>query len=177
MDPKFLKRIEDQGWVVESVEQDGVTARCPGKGCGLKTKFKEHAGGIPARAPIGFKGLDIAVGDFDGARQVLRERRETLGLTIREVEELAGIAIDFLAKFERDTWDDDKWRKLPNAQTFMEWAQALGYEFVLRPIELPRPTRRVITQTRDRTKARRKLHRRLNAQRKVLMLPPPQRRG
>ncbi|MFW8636972.1 helix-turn-helix domain-containing protein [Cribrihabitans pelagius] len=95
--------------------------------------------------------LDRKVGSYDGARMALRARREALGLTISEVEELAGATVDHLAKAEKDGSS-----KLPNAQLLLEWAQALGYEVVLRPTELPAYTRRVICYTRDRLEARQK---------------------
>ena len=79
----------------------------------------------------------------------LRDRREGLGLTIREVEESAGITVDFLAKFEKDDPS-----KFPNAQTFFEWAKTLGYEVVLRPAPLPPTTLRILSDTRAKLRMR-----------------------
>jgi hypothetical protein len=43
---------------------------------------------------------------------------------------------------------------VPNAQTFIEWAQSLGFEVVLRPIGLPLLSLRTITDTRDKLESR-----------------------
>jgi transcriptional regulator with XRE-family HTH domain len=151
MDPKFLKECEDAGWHLEFVGDDFVVGKCPSVGCGLRAKLDQDRA-VPCADPGRRRDvLDLKVGSYDEARTVLRERRETLGLTISEVEELAGATVDHLAKAEKDGPS-----KVPNAQLLLEWAQALGYEVVLRPTELPALTRRVICDTRDRLEARRK---------------------
>ena len=91
----------------------------------------------------------MKVPTWDDIRCLLRDQREKLLLTIREVEEIAGIEGDLLAKVERDGS-----KKIPNVQTLSDWAGALGFEIVLRPIPLTSYAIRTIIETRDKTAAR-----------------------
>lgn len=160
MDAKFLKQCEDAGWHIEAAGDDFVIGKCPSVGCGLRAKL-EQGKAVPCADPGRRRDiLDQKAEFYDDARMILRARREGLGLTIREVEEIAGAGVDHLAKAEKDDPT-----KIPNAQLLIEWAQALGFEVVLRPTELPAYTRRVICDTRDRLDARTKRFR-LEAQRR-----------
>lgn len=149
MDPKFVKKVQTAGWHITSVTEDAVVGSCPSVGCGLKAKLEP--GGIVPDVDPGCRRnrLDEPVEDYDDIRRALRGRREDLGLTIREVEEIGGISVDFLAKFEKDDPS-----KTPNAQTLIEWAQALGYEIVLRPGQLTPYAVRTLCDTRDKYEAR-----------------------
>ena len=160
MDQKFLKAVENAGWSIESVDADSVVGKCPSVGCQLRAKLA-HDKPVPRVDPSCRRNvLDRKIESYDDVRELLRARREGLGLTIREVEEIAGAAVDHLAKAEKDDPS-----KLPNVQLLVEWLQALGLELVVRPGELPAYTRRVIVETRDKLDARRRRFR-LEAQRR-----------
>lgn len=146
--PEFLKEVQAAGWRIERVNPDDVVAGCPQPGCGLKVKLTPKSP-IREACPAPTVAPEVVVRTFEDARKVLRPRRDALFLTIKEVEEVAGMAVDYLAKFEKDNPS-----KYPNVQTFIEWAQTLGYEVVLRPAELPPLALRVIADTRHLLKQR-----------------------
>lgn len=145
---KLIQRIQAAGWVLESADKDTCVAKCPAMGCEMRAVFRT-GGPLPKREPHSGPDLDIPVSTFNGAREVLRDRRRELLLTIRDVEEAAGAADDHLAKIERDNYD-----KIPNVETFMMWAEALGFQVVLRPIPLPPITVRAIVDTRAQSGSR-----------------------
>lgn len=151
MEPKFVREVQKAGWHVESVTSDDVVARCPSVGCGLRAKLAQSSK-IPVVDPACRRSaVDLPVHDFDDIRKALRTRREELALTIREVEEIGGITVDYLAKFEKDEPS-----KYPNAMLLIEWAQTLGYEFVLRPADMTPYAIRTICDTRDKEASRQK---------------------
>lgn len=143
----FLRDVQKAGWAIEEVTDDTCTVKCPAHGCAMRARLKQ-GGAIPRREGQG-QTWDQSVTSFDEVRETLRQRRQELGLTIPEVEEVAGIAGDHLAKFERDNFD-----KIPNTQLFFEWANALGMQVILRYGDLPPVTLRWIADTRDRAEAR-----------------------
>lgn len=149
-DPKFLKDVQDAGWLVKAVVEGSCVAKCPTSGCSMMALLAEGKH-IPKRVVERGPSADMLVTGYDVGRQILRERRRELLLTIKEVEIASGIAEDHAAKFERDEWS-----RQPNAETFIEWAAALGFEVVLRPVELPPITLRMIAESRDRVPARTK---------------------
>lgn len=151
MDAKFVKEVQAQGWSVQAVDDDAVIAKCPSAGCGLHAKlvYGQH---IPAVDPGCRRNvLDQEVATWNDIRLKLREQREMLRLTIREVEEVAGIEPDLVAKVERDGS-----QKIPNVQTLMDWAGSLGFELVMRPIPMTGYAIRTIIETRDKLAARSK---------------------
>lgn len=140
--PKFLREIQAAGWLIKAVDEGIAYGACPRSDCGLTVKLRSGTK-IPEACKPGPALAEVLIERFDDARIFLRDRRDALLLTIREVEEVAGISVDFLAKFEKDDPS-----KIPNTQTFIEWAQALGYEVVLRPGTLPAYALRTISNTR-----------------------------
>lgn len=151
MDPKFIKDVQAAGWHIEAATSEFVIAKCPSVGCNLRAKLNQDQH-IPQVDPGCRRSFtDRKVEKFDDIRLILRERRENLALSIREVEEIGGIAVDHLAKMEKD-----EFTKQPNAQTLIEWAQALGFELVLRPAELTNYALRTICDTRDKVAPRQK---------------------
>ncbi len=151
IDAKFLRTVQEAGWHIESASEKAVTGRCPAQGCQQCATLKP-GDDIPAVDPDGHRDRrDIPVETFDDLRGHLRQRREQLGLTIKETEEIGGIAQDHLAKFEKDDS-----RRLPNAQTAIEWAQALGYQVVLRPGPMTALGLRTIADTRPKLKHRKR---------------------
>lgn len=150
-DAKFFRAIEARGWMIEAADKDSsCIARCKSPGCSMRLRIKP-GGIIPQRQVDQRLGLDETLEGYDDARDVLRRRREQLGLSIAEVEAAAGIAQDHMLKFERD----DPTR-LPNIATYIIWANTLGYEVVLRPSTLPPITCRLIEETRDRYESRKR---------------------
>lgn len=151
MDTKFVKDVQAAGWSIEAVTKDTVIAKCPSAGCNLYAELKQ-GGVVPAVDPGARRDpIDQQVATYDTIRKMLRQRRESLLLTIRELEEVAGLEPDLLAKVERDGT-----KKIPNVQTMLDWAGALGFELVLRPVPMTALALRTIVETRDKTAARSK---------------------
>lgn len=150
MDRKFLTAVQLAGWTIASVEEDHVIGRCPNSGCGLVAKLSQDAH-VPVvdptrRRPV----LDKTVVDYDDLRTYLRARREDLCLSIRDVEEIAGLECDHLAKMEKDDP-----ARLPNLQMVLYWANAVGMDIVLRPMLMPPIALTAIADTRDKVEQRR----------------------
>lgn len=151
MDQKFLKNVQAAGWRIVGVDETSVIGACPSVGCGLKAKL-DQGKKVPEVDP-GCKRnvMDRPVASFSEIRDVLRPRREELGFVIKDVEEIAGLAVDYLAKFEKDDPS-----KIPNIEAVMNWAEALGYEFILRPKEMTPYALRRLAETRDKLDKRRR---------------------
>lgn len=151
MDTKFLKAVQEKGWHIEAATEESVIAKCPSAGCNLRAELR-FGGHVPDVDP-GCKRnlLDQEVTTYDDLRTMLRSRRDNLRLSIREVEEIAGMPTDHLAKIEHDGM-----KRLPNFQFVMEWAAALGFEVVLRPIPMTSYAIRTICDTRDKVASRTK---------------------
>lgn len=160
IDPTFMRKVQDAGWRIIGADQLAVWVSCPREGCELKTRFKP-GGSLPSACARGPDLATIYVDTFDDARIPLRQRREELGLIIKDIEDSAGIADDFLSKFEKDEPS-----KIPNAQTFFEWCAALGYQVVLQPAPLTPRTMRLISESRDK-QDRREIHRNTHAKRRA----------
>lgn len=155
MNPDSLKTIQKSGWAIETADATSCTVKCPTPGCKMRAVFKDNST-VPVRE-VPAHSWDRPVTSFDDAREALKARRQELGLTIVEVEHISGIAGDHLAKFERTNWaQSPNWSRMPNAETLIEWAMALGYDVVLRHGELPAVTLRWISDTRDKIDARRR---------------------
>lgn len=151
MDPKFIKSVQASGWHIEAVTDNSVIAKCPSVGCNLRAELK-LGGYVPDVDPNQNRDLiDRKVETYDDIRVLLRERRENLLLSIREVEEIAGLETDHLAKIERNDHN-----KIPNVQTLLEWSESLGFEIVLRPRPMTSYALRTICDTRDRAASRSK---------------------
>lgn len=151
MDRNWLARIQRAGWAILRVSEKEVVASCPAHGCGMKAKLRE-GGAIPWVDPDGRRNRsDIPIGTEDAGRQLLRWRREELGLAMDEVEDLVGLTPGHINKLEKD--EPDRGLRL---QMFLEIAEALGYEVVIRPAELPSKTLTYLTQTRHLYEKRRR---------------------
>lgn len=169
--PDFIRQVQDAGWHIVAADVESVWIGCPRGGCNLRTRLKAGSA-IPrtcrSEAPVGM----IEVDDYlNGARPSLRKRREQLGLTIKDVEEVSGIAGDHLAKIEKDDPS-----KIPNILTFTDWARSLGFKMVLIPAELPQVTLNVIVETRPAQARRSIVYRqfaRIRKGRGVAALPKP----
>lgn len=145
--PKFLAQVQDSGWVISSVTGEVVVARCASAGCKMAAKLS------PDRNVPTINRTDerthIPIEAYDQLRQVLRERRKELCLSIAEVEDITGLTRDHLAKMEKDNPS-----KIPSAMIIWDWIQALGYEVVLRPKPLPKIALTEIVDTRDKAERR-----------------------
>lgn len=140
--PEFLQKCQKAGWNIIAADEGAVFGACPRAGCGLRVKLQEGKE-VPQTEKPNPALAEVLVAKFDDARMAMRERREQLGLSIKDVEDIAGLAVDYLAKFERDNPS-----KIPNAETFIEWCQSLGFTVVLRPTGLPPYALRIISETR-----------------------------
>ena len=159
VDAKLLAAVQDAGWLITRADEECVVGSCRRAGCGLKATFRPGRSVASTHRP-GPSQHEQVVEGFEDSRKFLGARRRDLNLTIAEVEEIAGMAQDYLAKFEKENPS-----KIPNAITFIEWAQALGYEVVLRPSDLSRMALRVIAETRLRSAARSNMNEHLERKR------------
>jgi transcriptional regulator with XRE-family HTH domain len=160
MDADFLKAVQRASWLIMAADEDHVIARCPRAGCTLTVKLRP-GGVIPQTCKSEPDLAETVVRSFEDARLFLRARREDLCLSIRDIEEIAGVATDHLAK-----WEKDANLRIPNTGIFLEWAASLGYEVVLRPVALPPVALRAIIDTRPllrRRAARNQIYRRKRA--------------
>ena len=147
MDVPFLRKVQEAGWLIDRVDLKSVDAACPREGCSLRVKLRQGAA-IPTACGGGALNEMVAQ-NFEDARTFLLHRRPRLALSISDVEHIAGMTPDYLAKFGKDNPS-----KIPNAQTFLEWAQALGMEVVFRPARLPLIGLRQVADTRALAVAR-----------------------
>lgn len=158
--PQFLRDVQEAGWQIKGANEGAVLGGCPREGCSLKVNLKPGRP-LPVACTSGKERTQVVVRTFEDARIPLRERRKELGLTIKEMEEIAGITVDYAAKFEKDNPS-----KIPNAETFFEWAQALGYDVVLVPSALPSKALSYIANSRDQQGVRKRMEN-YHAQRKA----------
>lgn len=161
MDPKFLKEVQDLGWVIEGASEDGATCRCAASGCQMRAKLVQ-GGVLPAVRTTSANPLDVPVSSSSDVVEMIWQRMDALSLIISEVEEIAGVATDHFAKVSS--------RSAPrplNFQLASELLAAIGYEIVLRPTSLSPKALRYISDTRDRVKERRKHQQRARAKRKA----------
>ncbi len=172
VDQAFLREVQRRGWQIESATPTGCIARCPTPGCGMRAKLVENTT-IPPRVVSSFDPL-IPIRDWPHMREVMRDRRQELRLSIADLEHCAGLTADHIAKAETGA-------RNVNLDTIIAWAGAEGYEIVLRPIELPAITLRVLAETRLRDASRgRRFDRERDgretpdARRSLPGLPPPQ---
>jgi hypothetical protein len=140
-DPRFPQRVQSAGWVIRALTETGVIAACPRGGCSLKVDLREGAPIPTACAPVDTK--EIVVGSYEEMRVALRQRRQTLGMTIPDVEEIAGMASSHLAKAEKNDPS-----RIVGIDISALWAGALGYDIVLRPKPLTPKALRVLTEKR-----------------------------
>jgi transcriptional regulator with XRE-family HTH domain len=148
VDTSFLRNVQNAGWIIQFVDDDKVLAKCPRAGCSLKAVLKD-GDNVPETCAVGPSLTEITIGCYDDARKFLRQRRDDLVLSIKDVEEVAGMTVDMLAKVEKDNPS-----KIPNFIFVLEWAQSLGYDLVLRPGNLPNYALRTIAESRGQMKRR-----------------------
>lgn len=151
MDQKFLRDVQAAGWQIQEVQTDAAIAACPRPGCTLQVALR-FGSKIPAACDATSGLPEIVVRTFEDFRVPVRERRERLGLTIRELEEVAGTATDHLAKAEKDNP-----ARVPNIQLVLEWAASIGYEVILRPAPMPAMALRYLADSRGQLAARKKM--------------------
>lgn len=149
MDAKFLRQVQDEGWIIKSVDEDEALVACPRAGCDLKVRLKEGRK-IPTTCGPTSPFQEMVVRSFEDVRQMLWPRRLALDLTIKDVEAITGMAPDHLAKMEKDNPS-----RIPNIETLILWAEGLGFQLVLRHTGLTPYALRTIEQTRQEVKKRR----------------------
>lgn len=160
MDRKWLERIQKAGWYLLRVSEKEVVASCPAHGCGMKAKLRE-GGPIPWVDPDGRRNrLDMEVASEDSGRKMLRFRREELGLAMDELEDLVGLTPGHVNKLEKDNPDRGM-----SLQMFIDLSEALGFEVVVRPREMPLKTLSYLAGTRHLYEKRRRRFARERARR------------
>ncbi len=135
-----LIEAQDKGWLLEDSDAAVVHVACPRAGCGLTLTLRE---GEPIPSCATGEAQEVIVATHEDARRFLRARREQLGLSISDVEHLAGLASSHLLKAEKD----NPARKV-ELDTLTLWANALGYAVALVPAPLHSATLRLIADTR-----------------------------
>ena len=153
MTPEFLRQVQRNGYRIEAVTEEGCIARCPAEGCGLRLNIREN-GFLPRRPGQDTRPEDRPIPAFRALQAVLKARREELTLTIGETEDMAGFAQHHLSKAEAD-----KVQRIPNFDFLIDWCEALGFEFVLRPKQMPPLSLRYLAETRHMHEARRQQNR------------------
>lgn len=155
-----LKKAQDAGWVLVGATDKYSICRCPSYGCGVKLRIPY--GTTPQRCDPGLSRDPISepVGSYDELRRKLRHRREEMLLSIPEVEDIAGLTVDHIKKAEKDNPS-----RIPEFDTLVLWAQALGFELVLRHSGLPNLGIRFIDDTRRWRPRRKKMRDRLRRER------------
>ena len=148
IDPDFLRAVQAAGWILAAVDETRAVGACPRHGCGLKVALRPGQD-VPATSGRSLALPHCVLEGYEDARVYLRDRRESLALSIKDVEECSGMTVDYLAKCEKDDPS-----KMPNVRTFLEWAQSLGVDVVLMPSKMPAVTARRIADTRSRSKSR-----------------------
>lgn len=149
MDAEHLKTVQRRGWILAASTADRAIARCPRPECGLLVQFREGEP-VPHCKPPGPGVLDRSVASYSDFQEALRARRQDLGLTIAEVEDLSGMAAAHLAKAEKPDPS-----RVPTFNILAEWASSLGFEIILRQCGLPPLTLRYIADTREKAEQRR----------------------
>lgn len=148
VDPQFLRQVQEAGWIVREVTDLHVIGACPRQNCSMSAKLIPGRK-IPETCERGPDVSDIELENYDHGRQVLRERRLQLSMSIAETEEAAGISEHHLAKADKPNPS-----RTVQLNIFMEWAAALGFKVILRPTDLPLKTLRTIADTRNVAEAR-----------------------
>ena len=163
MDRKFLERIQDAGWGVEQVTENRCVGVCQREGCAVRIVINE-GDDIPVCKDRPGSLQEHAVETMDDIRHTLMERRMRLGLIIAQVEEVAGMSDDHVAKMEAGSD-----LKRPQLETLLLWCQTLGMELVLRPGKVPRQTLEVMSggMSQARRKRFNQEYRRRGLRRKV----------
>lgn len=151
MDQGFIAEVEKAGWLVKAVDKGDVLAACPRAGCALSVRLKLGAA-IPKTCKTGPNLASVTMSSWSDAATFLRSRRDALCLSIKDVEEIAGAATDHFAKAEAINPT-----RIPNAEIFFQWANALGYDVLLVPGQLTPYARRIIAETRAAQSWRRKM--------------------
>lgn len=146
VDQNFLNEVEKAGWVLRYVKQEEVLVICPRHGCDLRITLKPNQP-VPNSCGAMPETKEIVFDSYDAWRKFMIDRREGLGLSIRDMEAIAGLADDHLAKIESET-------KIPNLETAIMISQAAGVQLFARFAPLIKLAKRTIVDTRDQLESR-----------------------
>lgn len=151
VDTKFLKDIQKAGWSVVSATDTEVIGQCGNVNCQLRAKLTEGSF-IPSTCEgRSHRVFEPQIFDLQSWIEVLRDRRQQLCLSIRDVEAVIGHATDSVAKYESQKSD-----KVPTVEFMFLWSQAVGLDFLARPTNLSNYAVRIISETRGQIPARTK---------------------
>lgn len=158
VDQKFLQAVEEAGWVLAYVRADQCSVMCPRSGCDLRITLRPGAP-VPNSAGAMPETKEIAFDSYDAWRKFMVDRREQLGLSIKDMEAIAGVADDHLAKIETAV-------KIPNLETAIMLSQAAGIEIFARFSPLRKIAQRTIIETRSQLEARETMQRHFQERRR-----------
>jgi hypothetical protein len=147
----WLREVQRRGWRIMEADQSSCIVGCDSATCGLRVKLRE-GGSIPGRLPVRDDSGAISLTYNDDATDAVRGRMRDLGLIISEVEDIAGLEADHLAKILAPNVHS----RVFTVGTLAPVAAALGMKLVLVPADLPPITLRYLAQTRDQQARRRK---------------------
>lgn len=151
-DRKFIRDVNDAGWHVEQVGQTDVIARCPRAGCGLRAKLSSGSAIPQIDHDWSDKGFHQPVGSYVEVQNIMRARREELGLTQHELADAIGMHTDYFAKTEKPNP-----YRVQSVQSMLDTCQGLGIQVVFIPGPVQdAPILRTIEDTRDKLRWRRK---------------------
>lgn len=151
MDQNFLRDVQRAGWQLIKVNEVSARVQCPRHGCGMRFDLHQDKA-VPQSCDPQPEFSDVLIDQTADIRVLLRAIREGLGLTIKEVEEMAGASVDFFAKAEKNEPS-----KFPNFQTVLEWAASLGVQIYARRGPLPGMSLRYLAQSRKQAAMRTRL--------------------
>lgn len=151
MDQGFLRDVQKAGWLINAVDETVVRVSCPRHGCNLKVNLRKGKN-IPVACSPQPEKQYIEIDGTDAIRLLYRLIREELGLTIKEVEEMAGASVDYFAKAEKNNPS-----KFPNFQSTLEWGKSLGVRILAERGPLPAMSLRYLADSRKQVAARLKM--------------------
>lgn len=151
VDPKFLRQVQDAGWLVRAADQDAVTVGCPRHGCSLTVKLRP-GGTVPQTCGRGPDLAEFEVESYEQLIEAMKRQQWMLGLSTADVEQCMGCADDHWAKV-RQTEPQRRF----GFDDLAALAATLGFAIVLRRTDLPPVTLKRIAETRGQLSRRRKL--------------------
>ena len=147
----WLREVQRRGWRIMEADETSCIVGCDNSNCGLRVKLRE-GGSIPGRVSYRDDSGTIPLTYNDDATDAIKGRMRDLTLTMAEVEDIAGLEPDHLAKILAPNVHS----RVFTVGTLAPVAAALGLKLVLVPADLPPITLRYLAQTRSQQARRRK---------------------
>ncbi len=139
---EFIREMQRRQWVLWGSREGRHVFicrhdNCPSSVVVLDDKMGKSALARPCKLPHTDPIADQAVVNYHSLVEILRRRRQELGLSQDDVEYAAGLSIDHIGKAE----SGERSLTLP---TFTAWANTLGFDFRLAPAPVPDQVIKVI---------------------------------